>query len=232
MGGPHQLPVAAGALRYARPAQLPPREDPPQPAAATRPPPIPQPPIPPHRPGCGQGTSSPHAHPRHDRPRRAVALAEHAAAALLPLPGAAYDVPVLAKVKVHRDFHVEVAFSTSWAARCGSSSTRPQAGGGPALAIARPVYRRHGHTGRHLPPRGLRPYGLRGEAHHPGSLPGRRQEGRDRGRSHGDGRRRHPDWLLGQDRRQDPVLAATVLSTFCVSSDLCHLGKIAGLLRR
>src|SRR5262249_17292010 len=69
------------------------------------------------------------------------------------------------------------------------------------------------------------PDGLRGEAHHPGSLPGRRQEGRDRGRSHGDGRRRHPDWLLGQDRRQDAVLAATVLSTFCVSSDLCHLGK-------
>src|SRR5215813_4165225 len=68
--------------------------------------------------------------------------------------------------------------------------------------------------------------------HYPGSLPDRRREGRDRGRSHSDGRRRHPDWLLGQDRRQDPVLAATVLSTFCVNFDLCHLGKIAGLLRR
>jgi hypothetical protein len=30
----------------------------------------------------------------------------------------------------------------------------------------------------------------------------------------------------------DPGLAATVLGTFCVNSDLCHLGKIAGLLRR
>ena len=33
------------------------------------------------------------------------------AGALLPLPGTAYDVPVLTRVKVHRDFHVEVARS-------------------------------------------------------------------------------------------------------------------------
>src|SRR5262249_52164749 len=33
------------------------------------------------------------------------------AGALLPLPGTAYDVPVLSRVKVHRDFHVEVARS-------------------------------------------------------------------------------------------------------------------------
>jgi transposase len=43
--------------------------------------------------------------------RPAEVFAEHEAAALLPLPGAAYDVPVFAKVKVHRDFHVEVARS-------------------------------------------------------------------------------------------------------------------------
>jgi hypothetical protein len=41
--------------------------------------------------------------------RPAEVFAEHEAAALLPLPGAAYDVPVFTKVKVHRDFHVEVA---------------------------------------------------------------------------------------------------------------------------
>jgi transposase len=35
-------------------------------------------------------------------------FAEHEASALLPLPEAAYDVPVFTKVKVHRDFHVEV----------------------------------------------------------------------------------------------------------------------------
>jgi transposase len=33
------------------------------------------------------------------------------AAALLPLPGTAYDMPILARVKVHRDFHVEVGRS-------------------------------------------------------------------------------------------------------------------------
>src|SRR5215470_10269899 len=43
--------------------------------------------------------------------RPAEVFAEHEAAALMPLPSAAYDVPVLAKVKVHRDFHVEVARS-------------------------------------------------------------------------------------------------------------------------
>jgi transposase len=43
--------------------------------------------------------------------RPAEVFAEHEAGALLPLPGAAYDVPVFAKVKVHRDFHVEVARS-------------------------------------------------------------------------------------------------------------------------
>ena len=41
--------------------------------------------------------------------RPAEVFAEHEAAALLP--SAAYDVPVFAKVKVHRDFHVEVARS-------------------------------------------------------------------------------------------------------------------------
>jgi hypothetical protein len=35
-------------------------------------------------------------------------FAEQEAGALLPFPGAPYDVPVFAKVKVHRDFHVEV----------------------------------------------------------------------------------------------------------------------------
>jgi transposase len=40
--------------------------------------------------------------------RPAQVFAEYEAAALLPLPAAPYDVPVLAKVKVHRDFHVEV----------------------------------------------------------------------------------------------------------------------------
>jgi transposase len=43
--------------------------------------------------------------------RPAEVFAEHEAAALLPLPAAAYDVPVFARVKVHRDFHVEVARS-------------------------------------------------------------------------------------------------------------------------
>jgi hypothetical protein len=43
------------------------------------------------------------------RPAEVFAAAE--AGALLPLPEAAYDVPVLARVKVHRDFHVEVARS-------------------------------------------------------------------------------------------------------------------------
>jgi hypothetical protein len=43
------------------------------------------------------------------RPGEVFAAAE--AGALLPLPDAAYDVPVLTRVKVHRDFHVEVARS-------------------------------------------------------------------------------------------------------------------------
>src|ERR1022692_967937 len=43
------------------------------------------------------------------RPGEGFAAAE--AGALLPLPDTAYDVPVLTRVKVHRDFHVEVARS-------------------------------------------------------------------------------------------------------------------------
>jgi hypothetical protein len=39
--------------------------------------------------------------------RPAEVFAEHEAGALLPLP-VPYDVPVFAKVKVHRDFHVEI----------------------------------------------------------------------------------------------------------------------------
>ena len=39
--------------------------------------------------------------------RPAQVFAEHEAGALMPLP-VPYDVPVLARVKVHRDFHVEV----------------------------------------------------------------------------------------------------------------------------
>jgi len=40
--------------------------------------------------------------------RPAEVFAEHEAAVLLPLPAAAYDVPAFARVKVHRDFHVEI----------------------------------------------------------------------------------------------------------------------------
>jgi transposase len=40
--------------------------------------------------------------------RPAEVFAEHEASALLPVPAAAYDVPVLTRVKVHRDFHVEI----------------------------------------------------------------------------------------------------------------------------
>ena len=40
--------------------------------------------------------------------RPAEVFAEFEAAALLPAPEATYDVPVFARVKVHRDFHVEV----------------------------------------------------------------------------------------------------------------------------
>src|SRR6266480_2262468 len=40
--------------------------------------------------------------------RPAEVFAGHEASALLPLPAAAYDVPVLTRVKVHRDFHVEI----------------------------------------------------------------------------------------------------------------------------
>src|SRR5258708_9617147 len=41
----------------------------------------------------------------------AEVFAEHEAGVLLPLPQARYDVPVFTSVKVHRDFHVEVARS-------------------------------------------------------------------------------------------------------------------------
>jgi hypothetical protein len=40
--------------------------------------------------------------------RPAQVFAEYEAGALLPLPEAAYDMPVFTRVKVHRDFHVEV----------------------------------------------------------------------------------------------------------------------------
>jgi hypothetical protein len=40
--------------------------------------------------------------------RPAEVFAGHEASVLLPLPAAAYDVPVLTRVKVHRDFHVEI----------------------------------------------------------------------------------------------------------------------------
>jgi transposase len=40
--------------------------------------------------------------------RPAEVFAAHEASALLPLPAAAYDVPVFTRVKVHRDFHVEI----------------------------------------------------------------------------------------------------------------------------
>jgi hypothetical protein len=40
--------------------------------------------------------------------RPAEVFAEREAAALLPLPETRYDVPVFARVKVHRDFHVEL----------------------------------------------------------------------------------------------------------------------------
>jgi hypothetical protein len=40
--------------------------------------------------------------------RPAEVFAEREAHLLLPLPGARYDVPVFARVKVHRDFHVEI----------------------------------------------------------------------------------------------------------------------------
>ena len=43
--------------------------------------------------------------------RPAEVFAEFEAAALLPPPGEPYDVPVFARVKVHRDFHVEVGRS-------------------------------------------------------------------------------------------------------------------------
>jgi transposase len=43
--------------------------------------------------------------------RPAEVFAEHEAGVLLPLPQARYDVPVFTSVKVHRDFHVEVARS-------------------------------------------------------------------------------------------------------------------------
>jgi hypothetical protein len=40
--------------------------------------------------------------------RPAEVFADREAAVLLPLPAAPYDVPVFTRVKVHRDFHVEV----------------------------------------------------------------------------------------------------------------------------
>jgi transposase len=40
--------------------------------------------------------------------RPAEVFAAHEAAALPPLPAAAYDGPVFTKVKVHRDFHIEI----------------------------------------------------------------------------------------------------------------------------
>ena len=43
------------------------------------------------------------------RPAEVFAAGE--AGALLPAPAERYDVPVFARVKVHRDFHVEVARS-------------------------------------------------------------------------------------------------------------------------
>jgi transposase len=43
--------------------------------------------------------------------RPAEAFAQYESAALLPLPDTGYDVPVFTAVKVHRDFHVEVARS-------------------------------------------------------------------------------------------------------------------------
>ena len=43
--------------------------------------------------------------------RPAEAFAQHEAGLLLPLPATAYDVPSFTRVKVHRDFHVEVARS-------------------------------------------------------------------------------------------------------------------------
>jgi transposase len=43
--------------------------------------------------------------------RPAEVFAQHEAGLLLPLPATAYDVPSFTRVKVHRDFHVEVARS-------------------------------------------------------------------------------------------------------------------------
>jgi hypothetical protein len=40
--------------------------------------------------------------------RPAEVFAAHEAGVLLPLPAAAYDVPAFTRVKVHRDFHVEI----------------------------------------------------------------------------------------------------------------------------
>src|SRR5262252_5535229 len=62
------------------------------------------------------------------------------------------------------DFRQAHASSTLWAARCDHRRRGPRAGGGPAPAIARPCASAAWARGRQLPPRGLRPDGLRGEA--------------------------------------------------------------------
>jgi hypothetical protein len=48
--------------------------------------------------------------------RPAEVFTEHEAPALLPVPEA-YDVPVFTRVKVHRDFHIEVGKALYWAPR-------------------------------------------------------------------------------------------------------------------
>jgi hypothetical protein len=63
-------------------------------------------------PDTNQGTQA--------RPGEVFAAAE--AGALLPLPEAAYDVPVLTRVKVHRDLRVEVARSLYSAPQAGPAS--------------------------------------------------------------------------------------------------------------
>ena len=63
-------------------------------------------------PDTNQGTQA--------RPGEVFAAAE--AGALLPLPEAAYDVPVLTRVKVHRDLRVEVARPLYSAPQAGPAS--------------------------------------------------------------------------------------------------------------
>ena len=86
---------------------------------------------------------------------------------------------------------------------------RPRARRRPGQAHAGPVHRRHGRPRGQLPPRGLRPDGLRGRSQKdPGPVPGRRQEERHRGRARQARRGRGPDRPLGQDHRRDPALEA------------------------